>query len=155
MKDIGYISKIRCVTSVPTPILLHTKVIDDKNQVAWQELSFIKYSGMYNFTYMNNAMKKNLEKEKMNWDGLTDSLKSIAHSERLAILHLMCNCGCSQLIVKNIYNTLHLDQSTSSRHLGIMKKRGLLKREVKNGNTHYGLNAGSDVAICMEKILTD
>ena len=64
------------------------------------------------------------------WNDLAESLKSAAHPERLAILHLMCTCGCDQLMVKSIYGTLHLQQSSTSRHLGIMKKSGLLKFEI-------------------------
>ena len=78
-------------------------------------------------------MAKTNTKSKTDWNDQSEALKSAAHPERLAILHLMCNCGCYQIMVKTIYETLDLEQSITSRHLDIMKNGGLLKREIKNG----------------------
>ncbi len=89
------------------------------------------------------------------WNGLADTLKSVAHVERLAVLDLIWHCGSDQLMVKNIYGTLHLDQSTASRHLGIMKKCGLLKREVKKGKTYYGFNSSNPTAQFLKEFLTN
>ncbi|MEO5599377.1 MAG: ArsR family transcriptional regulator [Cyclobacteriaceae bacterium] len=91
----------------------------------------------------------------MDLDELADTLKSVAHPERLAILHLICSGDCNPLVVRNIYSTLHLDQSTTSRHLGIMKKVRLLKREVKKGKTYYGFNTENNTAQCIKQLLTD
>jgi predicted transcriptional regulator len=99
--------------------------------------------------------KKQVKARDHDWNELADTLKSVAHSERLAIIHLMCNCGDDQLEVKNIYNALHLEQSTTSRHLSIMKKGGLLKREVKKGKTYYGFNSQNNTAICLKEMLTE
>lgn len=98
-------------------------------------------------------VNKQIKTQGSDWNELSDSLKSVAHSERLAIIHLMCNCGHDQIEVKNIYSTLHLGQSTTSRHLGIMKKGGLLKREVKKGKTYYGFNSLNNTALCMKEML--
>ncbi|MBS1554088.1 MAG: helix-turn-helix transcriptional regulator [Bacteroidetes bacterium] len=100
-------------------------------------------------------MVKKIKPGKYDWNELADTLKSVAHCDRLAIIHLLCNCDCDQLEVKNIYSALHLEQSTTSRHLNVMKKGGLLKREVKNGKTYYGFNAENIAALCLKKILTD
>ncbi len=89
------------------------------------------------------------------WNDLAEAMKSVAHSERLAILHLMCNCGYNQMMVKNIYETLHLEQSITSRHLGIMRKSGLLKREVKEGKILYSFNKDNLAAQCMKRLLTE
>lgn len=89
------------------------------------------------------------------WAELADALKSTAHPERLAILYLMCNCGCDQIMVKDIYSTLNLEQSITSRHLGIMKKSGVLKREIRDGKTFYHLNKENLTAQCIKKLLTD
>lgn len=86
-------------------------------------------------------------------DELADTLKSVAHVERLSIIHLLCNNGNDPLEVKDIYNTLKLAQSTTSRHLSIMKKGGLLKREVKRGKTYYGFNPQNDTAVCLKEML--
>lgn len=89
------------------------------------------------------------------WAELADALKSTAHPERLAILHLMCNCGCDRIMVKDIYNALNLEQSITSRHLGIMKKSGVLKREIKDGRTFYRFNKDNLTAQCIKKLLTE
>lgn len=94
-------------------------------------------------------------KSAKDWNDVAEALKSTAHPERLAILHLMCNCGCDQIMVKDIYETLHLEQSITSRHLGIMKKSGILKREMKSGKTLYGFNTDNLTVQCIKKLLTE
>ncbi|MEO7991505.1 MAG: ArsR family transcriptional regulator [Chryseolinea sp.] len=92
---------------------------------------------------------------KTDWSDLAEALKSTAHPERLAILHLMCNCGCDKIMVKDIYSTLHLEQSITSRHLGIMRKSGVLKREIKKGKTFYRFNKDNLTTNCIKKLLTE
>lgn len=58
------------------------------------------------------------------------------------------------MVVKDIYNTLELDQSTASRHLMLMKKSGLLKREVRQGKIYYGFDMENSAATCMRQLLT-
>lgn len=99
--------------------------------------------------------KKSGIKSEAHWDSLAEALKSASHPERLAILHLICNCGYDQLMVKTIYETLQLEQSITSRHLGIMKKGGLLKKEIKDGKTLYYLNKDNEVAQSIKKLLTE
>ena len=94
-------------------------------------------------------------KSKEDWNDLAETLKSAAHAERIAILHLMCNCGNNQIMVKTIYGALHLEQSITSRHLGIMKKSGLLMREIKEGKTFYRFNKDNLIAQCIKKLLTE
>jgi DNA-binding transcriptional ArsR family regulator len=100
-------------------------------------------------------MAKPNTKSEIDWNDLAEAMKSTAHPERLAILHLMCNCGCDQIMVKDIYNALHLEQSITSRHLGIMKKTGVLRREIKEGKTLYRFNKENLTAQCIRKLLTD
>ena len=100
-------------------------------------------------------MAKNKTTSEPDWVDLAEALKSTAHPERLAILHLMCNCGCEQIMVKDIYGALHLRQSITSRHLGIMKKAGVLKREIKEGKTFYRFNKKNPTAQCIKKLLTE
>ena len=89
--------------------------------------------------------KKSNTKSEIYWDNLAEAWKSAGHPERLAILHLMCNYGSEQIMVKTIYVTLHLEQSITSRHLSIMRKGGLLKREIKAGKIFYHLNKENEV----------
>ncbi len=98
-------------------------------------------------------MKKTVTNQRANWEEIADALKSVAHSGRLAILNMLCNCGCDLVMVKDIYHKLHLDQSSTSRNLGIMKKGGLLKREVKKGKTYYGMNNSNFTARCLTEML--
>lgn len=100
------------------------------------------------------TMAKTNIKSDTDWTDLAEAIKSTAHPERLAILHLMCNCGCDEIMVKEIYSSLNLEQSITSRHLGIMKKGGVLKREVKDGKTFYRFNKDNLTAQCIKKLLT-
>ena len=92
-------------------------------------------------------------KSKEDWNDFAETLKSAAHPERIAILHLMCNCGSNQMMVKEIYEKLLLAQSITSRHLGIMKKSGLLRRQIKEGKIFYRFNKDNPVAQCIRKFL--
>ena len=94
-------------------------------------------------------------KSESDWSDLAEALKSAAHPERLSILHLMCNCSCDQMMVKTIYEALHLEQSITSRHLGIMKRGGLLRREIIHGKILYAINKDSGIAQSIKKLLTE
>ena len=100
-------------------------------------------------------MVKTKSKPEPDWYDLADAIKSVAHPDRLAILHLMCNSGSDQMKVKDIYEKLHLEQSITSRHLGIMKKSGLLKREIKVGKIFYYINKDNITAQCITRLLTE
>ena len=100
-------------------------------------------------------MAMNIAKQGIEWNEYAEALKSAAHPERLAILHLMCNCGCNQIMVKDIYVSLSLEQSITSRHLGIMKKSGVLKRKNVDGKTFYGFNEESRIAHCLKEFLKE
>ncbi len=80
-------------------------------------------------------------KGKNGFGDFSEMLKSLAHPERLAIIDLLCNCNSERLTVKSIYGTLHMPQSVASKHLGIMKRSGLLKRETERNYTYYRLNS--------------
>jgi DNA-binding transcriptional ArsR family regulator len=99
-------------------------------------------------------MAKIKKSSEADWADLAEALKSAAHPDRLAILHLMCNCGCDQIMVKDIYNSLNLEQSITSRHLGIMKKSGVLRREIKAGRTFYSFDKDNLTAQRIKKLLT-
>lgn len=100
-------------------------------------------------------MKTKAKDQKKNWDDIAEIMKSVAHTDRLAILHLLCNCGNDKMVVREIYEKLHLEQSVTSRHLGIMKKSGLLKREIMTGKIFYRFNENNPTAQCMRKFLLE
>jgi DNA-binding transcriptional ArsR family regulator len=83
---------------------------------------------------------------------MAEMFKSIAHPERLQVLNLLCNCGCNKLSVKDIYEALNLEQSVASRHLGILKRAGILRREVKGRNTFYGIKENHSLSSCIQKL---
>lgn len=60
---------------------------------------------------------------------LAEALKSIGHSERVAILNVLCKQ--KRMTVKSIYEELGLEQSIVSRHLGIMKRANILKKKLR------------------------
>ncbi len=96
---------------------------------------------------------KKLKTQKIDLYELADALKAVAHPERLSILQLISLHEGEPLMVKDIYNLLGIDQSTTSRHLSMMKRSGLLIREVKDGNTYYDINPVSVTALCLKQLL--
>jgi ArsR family transcriptional regulator len=73
------------------------------------------------------------------FEGLAEKFRAIGHPVRVAILNLLCTCDCPKLTVKSIYDTLKLDQPSTSRHLNIMRKSGMLKRIREGADTFYCL----------------
>lgn len=82
-----------------------------------------------------------------------EMLKSLAHPDRLAIMELLNNCDCERMTVKHIYEQLKLDQPVASRHLGIMKRSGLVKRETEGSKTFFSLNQENAITVCLSKCL--
>lgn len=80
-----------------------------------------------------------ISKPTQDLEGLAEKFRAIGHPSRVAILNLLCTCGCQKLTVKSIYETLKLDQPSASRHLNIMRKAGMLMRDQEGGSTYYGL----------------
>ncbi len=84
--------------------------------------------------------------------------RAIGHPMRLAILQLFANCNCEHLQVKQIYQTLNIDQPTASRHLDIMRQAGVLARQREGSNIYYRLCAEDPSIVCIracfEKLTT-
>lgn len=68
---------------------------------------------------------------------LSEMLKAIAHPSRMAIMFLLCNDKNKKMTVKCVYEQLNMPQPVISRHLGILKNSGLLRRVVKGSKTFY------------------
>ena len=64
-------------------------------------------------------------------------IKAISHPMRLAILGYLGEGN--QLNVTEIHNLLHIEQSTASPHLGILKDKGILASVRKGKHTLYYL----------------
>ena len=64
-------------------------------------------------------------------------MKAISHPMRLAILGYLSDDN--QLSVTEIHESLKIEQSTASHHLGILKDKGILASVRKGKNTLYYL----------------
>ena len=92
-----------------------------------------------------DAMIKNVNK-KTNRDemqNIAEIMKAMAHSDRLAILKLLCKSKVEGLTVKTIYEKLRLQQPVVSRHLNILKSAGVVRRLQEGQKINY--------CLCMDK----
>ena len=82
-------------------------------------------------------------------------LKAIAHPMRIAILSYLEDG--KRLTVTEIHELLHIEQSTTSHHLGILKDKGVLKSEREGKNTYYSLKHEtlSKIIDCVSKCSVD
>ena len=83
---------------------------------------------------------------KANFYALAEALKSISHPERIAIVNLICGYKEKRMTVKSIYESLELEQPIVSRHLGILKRSGVLERKTEGLNTFYCLCENNEIA---------
>ena len=77
--------------------------------------------------------------KKLNLQNTAETLKAIAHHERLAILGLLCKAPKGKLTVKTIYDNLGLQQPVVSRHLAILKNSGVVQRTQEGQKIFYCL----------------
>jgi DNA-binding transcriptional ArsR family regulator len=64
-------------------------------------------------------------------------LKAIAHPMRIAILNQLENG--KKLTVTEIHETLGIEQSTASHHLGILRDKDVLSARRDGKNTYYSI----------------
>ena len=76
----------------------------------------------------------------------SNMMKAISHPMRLAILgHLGED---KQLSVTEIHNLLHIEQSTASHHLGILKGVGLVRSRKEGKHVYYAVEQDHVVECC-------
>ncbi|GHC43102.1 ArsR/SmtB family transcription factor [Ulvibacter litoralis] len=69
---------------------------------------------------------------------LADLAKVLSHPARIAILNYIGDCdGC---LCKDISEKIRLSQPTTSQHLQIIKKSGLLKSNYSGKSQYYKIN---------------
>lgn len=78
---------------------------------------------------------------------VAETLKAMAHPDRLGLLDLLCREGNNGLTVKAACEQLGLQQPIVSRHLIILKNAGLVRRWQEGSKVTYylrehKLNAG-------------
>jgi len=79
--------------------------------------------------------KLNISSERL--EDAATMLKAMAHPMRVAILNILSDG--KRLTVSEIHQTLEIEQSTTSHHLGILKDKGVLKSERQGKNSFYFL----------------
>jgi DNA-binding transcriptional ArsR family regulator len=77
---------------------------------------------------------------------LSEMLKALAHTSRIAIIYLLNNEPKKKMSVKCVYSQLKMSQPVISRHLGILKNCGLVTRIAEGPNTFYELNEKNKTA---------
>ena len=85
------------------------------------------------------AKELNSKQGKRNIHIMAVMLKAVAHPDRLAILQLLFRSPDERLVVKEIYEKLHLQQPVVSRHLNILKNAGVIRRLPKGQKIYYCL----------------
>lgn len=84
-------------------------------------------------------MAKNTNSKKNELHNMAEIMKAMAHSDRLAIVKLLCKNQVEGLMVKTIYEKLHLEQPVASRHLNILKSAGVVRRLQEGKKINYCL----------------
>ena len=69
---------------------------------------------------------------------LADLAKVLSHPARISILNYIADCeGC---LCKDISEKIKLSQPTTSQHLQVIKKSGLLKSKFSGKSQYYTIN---------------
>ncbi|HEU4718977.1 MAG TPA: metalloregulator ArsR/SmtB family transcription factor [Bacteroidia bacterium] len=84
---------------------------------------------------------------------MAEIFKSMDHDSRVKILKLLCSAKNKRMTVKNICETMEMEQSIVSRHLGILKRSGVLERKNEGGKVFFGLNYNTCTGSMLEKWL--
>ncbi len=96
-----------------------------------------------------------MAKRKLAFESLAEKFKAIGHPVRLSIFNLLCNCGTKRLKVKTIYETLSLEQASTSRHLNIMRRAGVVERQQEGNGIYYSLCAEDTWIGCLKNCFTE
>lgn len=83
---------------------------------------------------------------------IADALKAMAHPDRISILTLL-GIEENKLSVTQICEDLKLSQPEVSRHLAILKNKGILLFERIGARSFYFINKSNVVFGCVEKLL--
>ena len=72
---------------------------------------------------------------------ISESLKAMAHPDRIKILLLIMQQAEQKMSVTQIYENLHLSQPETSRHLNILKNKSILKSSKQGQLVHYFMHS--------------
>ncbi|OJW81502.1 MAG: hypothetical protein BGO69_08930 [Bacteroidetes bacterium 46-16] len=77
--------------------------------------------------------------------------KAIAHPERVGIMQVIYRE--KRIAVKGIYERLRLQQSVVSRHLGILRSAGVVRREQQGQKIYYCPCFDNKTLLCLPKCI--
>ena len=110
-------------------------MVDERGEYFERFIYFYLIDTIY--TKGKNMEFSDLEPEKI--EKAANMIKAISHPMRLAILgHLGDG---KKLNVTEIHKLLHIEQSTASHHLGILKDKGILASKREGKNTYYSVKS--------------
>lgn len=98
-------------------------------------------------------MKRNVSK-KLSVDDVCDSLKALAHPDRIDILLLLARRKDESWCVSDIHKRLGFSQPETSRHLSIMKDKDVVSNEKFGTNVYYSVNFNNPVIASLVDCLT-
>ncbi|MCB9235935.1 MAG: helix-turn-helix transcriptional regulator [Bacteroidia bacterium] len=100
---------------------------------------------------MENTVNIKDKLNKKELDRAASMLRAIAHPVRITIIDLL-EKG-KRLPVKDIHESLNLEQAVASHHLGILRSKGVLQAERVGKNIFYSLKYEriSQIIACIEK----
>ncbi len=87
----------------------------------------------------------NSKDEKVTFGLIADRLKALADPSRLLILHHLFEC---EMNVSRIVEITGFNQANVSRHLRILRERGLVKTRRAHRNVYYSPTSGIPISIC-------
>ena len=96
-----------------------------------------------------------MEEQIIQFEELSEKFKAIGHPTRIALFQLLCNCPEKGLSVKSLYQTLQLDQPTTSRHLAVLRNSGMARRRQEHGQTFYCLCLSDPYVGCLSRCFTN
>lgn len=86
---------------------------------------------------------------------ISESLKAIAHPDRISILRLLGQKDSATFSVSEIGDKLDLSQPEVSRHLSILKNKGVLIFNRVGSNIYYSINKSTVIYQCIANILSN
>lgn len=84
---------------------------------------------------------------------ISESLKAMAHPDRINIITLLGQRKENKFSVNQICDRLKLNQPEVSRHLSILRNKGILLFERAGSHVYYSLNKNNFVFNCIENML--
>lgn len=85
---------------------------------------------------------------------LAESFKAIAHPDRIRILALLTAKSKINICVTELCEQLKLAQPEVSRHLAILKNKGILVFERSGSNVYYSINRTNAIFNCIENLFS-